>query len=182
MTRRQEVHGASVICINVYGMMPATCRDHDTMPTDFEQFEPLIAALGTLVILSLILERALSLVFEWGGWRDWIRTKHLRAPIAFAAAYTMCVSGQFDVLAAISTEVNGYQGMLSIGTFVTAAVIAGGSKGAILLFQGVLGFGRRDAVKARIDKTSAAPATTPSQSSATTAGAGDPAPPANPPR
>ena len=119
------------------------------MPTGFTEFEPLIAALATLVILSLILERALSVVFEWGGWRDWIRAKHLRAPIALAAAYWMCIWGQFDVLAAISTKVDGYQGYFSFGTLVTAAVIAGGSKGAILLFQGVLGFGR-DAVNARV--------------------------------
>ena len=40
------------------------------MPTTFSEFEPLRAALTTLVILSMILERALSVVFEWGGWRD----------------------------------------------------------------------------------------------------------------
>jgi len=41
-----------------------------------------------------------------------------------------------------------YDGM-SIGTIITAAVIAGGSKGAIKLFQGVLGFGR-EAIDAQI--------------------------------
>ena len=120
------------------------------MPTSFIDFEPLLAALATLVILSMLLERALSVVFEWGGWRDWIRTKRLRAPIALAASYWMCVWGQFDVLATISTNVEGYQGYFSFGTILTATVVAGGSKGAILLFQGVLGFGR-DAVNARIN-------------------------------
>ena len=123
------------------------------MPTTITEFEPLLAALATLVILSMILERALSVVFEWGGWRDWIRAKHLRAPIALATAYWMCVWGQFDVSAAASSKVNGYQDYFSFGTLVTAAVVAGGSKGAVLLFQGVLGFGR-DAVNARVNAKS----------------------------
>ena len=45
------------------------------MPTGFTEFEPLNAALATLVILSLILERALSVVFEWGGWCRWSATR-----------------------------------------------------------------------------------------------------------
>ena len=73
------------------------------------------------------------------------------------ASYVICVWGQFDVLSVVFAKTGGYSGALSFGTFATAAVIAGGSKGAILLFQGVLGFGR-EAVNARIAAKATKPA------------------------
>ena len=114
-----------------------------------DQYEKLLGALTMLVILSLVLERALAVFFEWGVWRDWISERHLRAPVAFVASYWVCIWADFDVLAVMFAKSGGYSGDFSFGTFATAAVVAGGSKGAILLFQGVLGFGR-EAVKERI--------------------------------
>ena len=121
-----------------------------------EQYENVLGALALLVVLALVLERALALFFEWGPWREWLEQKRLRAPLAFVAAYVLCVWGQFDVFSVIFAKPGGYEGALSFGTFATAAVLAGGSKGAILLFQGVLGFGR-EAVNARIALRSAPP-------------------------
>ena len=120
-----------------------------------EQYENVLAALALVVILAMLLERALALVFEWSLVRDWIRQKRLRVPLAFTASYIVCVWGHFDVFSVVFAKPEGYSGALSFGTFATAAVIAGGSKGAILLFQGVLGFGR-EAVKARIEARSSA--------------------------
>ena len=121
-----------------------------------EQYETVLGALALVVILAMLLERALAVVFEWSVIRNWLKEKHLRVPIALAASYVICVWGQFDVFSVIFAKEGGYSGALSFGTFATAAVIAGGSKGAILLFQGVLGFGR-DAVNARIEAKSTKP-------------------------
>ena len=121
-----------------------------------EQYEAVLGALALLVILAMLLERALAVIFEWSVLRDWLKEKRLRVPIALVASYTICVWGQFDVFSVVFAKAGGYSGAFSFGTFATAAVIAGGSKGAILLFQGVLGFGR-EAVNARIAAKSAKP-------------------------
>ena len=113
-----------------------------------EQYEAVLGALALLVILAMLLERALAVIFEWSVLRDWLKEKRLRVPIALVASYVICVWGEFDVFSVVFAKAGGIPGIL-VGTFATAAVIAGGSKGAILLFQGVLGFGR-EAVKARI--------------------------------
>ena len=120
---------------------------------DSSHYENVLGALIMLVILSLILERALAVVFEWSVWREWLVAKKLRAPIALGVAYVICIWADFDVLSVLFAKENGYSGDFSLGPLITAAVIAGGSKGAILLFQGVLGFGR-DAVKARVEARS----------------------------
>ena len=117
---------------------------------DSGHYENVVWALTMLVILSLILERALAVIFEWGGWREWLASKKLRAPIALGVAYAICIWADFDVLSILFAKENGYTGDFSLGPLITAAVIAGGSKGAILLFQGVLGFGR-ESVNARIE-------------------------------
>ncbi len=120
------------------------------------QYEAVLGALALLVILAMLLERALAVIFEWSVFRDWLKEKGLRVPIALVASYTVCVWGQFDVFSVVFAKTGGYSGAFSFGTFATAAVIAGGSKGAILLFQGVLGFGR-EAVNARIAAKSPKP-------------------------
>ena len=116
---------------------------------DTDHYQNVLGVLIMLVILSLILERGLAVIFEWGGWREWIGRKKLRAPIALVTAYVICIWYDFDVLSVLFARGNGYSGDLSLGPLITAAVIAGGSKGAILLFQGVLGFGK-EAVDARV--------------------------------
>jgi len=109
-----------------------------------------LGGLGMIVILALILERALSVVFEWGVWDVWLAKHNLRAPLAFIASYVICYALKFDILIVIGKKDPATFAVFGIGTFVTAATIAGGSKGAITLFQEVLGFakgGNPEAVK-----------------------------------
>ena len=122
---------------------------HLTSWLDPNNYADLLGALALVVILSLVLERALSVFFEWGLWKDWLERKKLLAPLSYAAAYAVCAANHFDLFAIIFRKPEGWVSALDFGTFATAAVVAGGSKGAILLFQGVLGFGR-DAVQAKI--------------------------------
>lgn len=98
--------------------------------------------LGLIVVLSMILERALAVVFEWGVWDVWLAKKRLRAPLAFVASYVICATLKFDILIVIGKKDPATFSILGIGTFLTAATIAGGSKGAITLFQNVLGFAK----------------------------------------
>ena len=68
----------------------------------------------------------------------------LRAPVAFGVSLLICMQYKFDLLSKIFESQNSL-----LGYVITAATIAGGSKGAILLFQGILGFGH-EAVKMKI--------------------------------
>ena len=100
------------------------------------------ASLGLIVVLAMILERALSVVFEWGVWDVWLAKTRLRAPITFLTAYVICSSLKFDILLVIAKKDPVTFSIFGVGTFLTAATIAGGSKGAITLFQEVLRFSK----------------------------------------
>ena len=56
----------------------------DVLPTwvDLEHFPDILSAVAIVVLVAMILERALSVPFEWAPLRDWLIRKKLRAPIA----------------------------------------------------------------------------------------------------
>jgi hypothetical protein len=127
----------------------------------------LIQALFQLVILSLMLERGLSFVFEIRlapprGFSPGKRTKAdektypmiaevlgagLKALITYVVSAGLCFAFGFDVFKFIFTDGKTLGPVLDI--FLTAAVVAGGSAGAIKLFQDVLGLSKtaRDAAR-----------------------------------
>jgi hypothetical protein len=135
--------------------------------TDFSLFssaayyQQVLGALALIVVMAMLLERALSVPFEWGLVKDFLDRTKLRAPIAFLAAWAICWQMKFDVLAVLANDKAWAWNAFSIGVLMTAAVIAGGSKGAVLLFQGVLGFGKEavDATVARKTMAASLPAT-----------------------
>lgn len=95
-----------------------------------------VEVLATVILLSLIIERALSIVFEWRPVLDKIKEKGVKEPVAFIVTLVVVMSYKFDSLAIIfSNESNSYMGYI-----ITAGVIAGGSKGSIKLFRDWLGW------------------------------------------
>ena len=93
--------------------------------------------LGTLVVLSLFVERALAPLFEWRVFLARAKDKGWKEPIALAAAVLVVYVYGFDALAVtFSRESNS-----ALGYVITAAIVAGGSKGSIKLFRDVLGWG-----------------------------------------
>ena len=125
---------------NVAREFPAEDAATDVPWLQAEHYENVIGVLAMIVVLSLILERALALTFEWSGWRDWLSKKKIKTLLAFLAAYSMCMTMDFDVLAVLFAKPNGYVGDVSFETFATAAVIAGGSKGGDSALSGRTGF------------------------------------------
>jgi hypothetical protein len=92
--------------------------------------------LGLVVVLSLFLERALALLFEWRVFIDRRGSQGLKEPIAFAAAALVVIFYQFDALAVVfSNEQPSY-----VGYVITAGIVAGGSKGSVKLFRDLLGW------------------------------------------
>jgi hypothetical protein len=125
------------------------------MDPHYEQFLTTLGALGKLVVLSIILERGLAFLFEH-DWFLYLFTyevddpanpgKKLRKPkipglqgcLALAASAAICFYYQFDILAALFDRPHADK----IGMIVTAVVAAGGSAGAIAIFQGFLNMSR----------------------------------------
>jgi len=85
----------------------------------------------------MLLERALSLIFDY-RWYKRLSGFGLKTPISLFTSWVVCNYYKFDVLSALF-EPNKPTGM---GIFLTAAIAAGGSAGAITLFQGVFKFSK----------------------------------------
>lgn len=120
-----------------------------------EQFYRAVGALAQLVVLSMVLERGLAFIFE----HDWFRMAFmkmvpdpsdptrtiresripgLRGTLALIASFAVCRLYRFDVLAALF----GRPESDMIGITITGIVAAGGSAGAIAIFQGFLNLNR----------------------------------------
>ena len=93
-----------------------------------------LEVLATVVVLSFILERALSMLFEWRPFVKRFDKKGYKEPIAFIVALVVCVHWNFDAISMIILS----ESTSLLGEAVTAGIIAGGSKGAIKLFHNVL--------------------------------------------
>jgi hypothetical protein len=101
------------------------------------EFLRVLASLAKLVILSMLLERALVLVFEY-RWYEKLNGFGLKVPITLFVSWVICSYYKFDVLGALFEP----DKTTSMGVFLTAAVAAGGSAGAITLFQNVFKFSK----------------------------------------
>ena len=109
------------------------------IPPDMSpEFFRILAALVKLVILAMLLERALVLVFDYRWFRGKISNFGFKSPIAFLVSWAVCASYDFDVLGVLFDESK----TTPMGIFITAAIVAGGSAGAITLFQGVMKFSK----------------------------------------
>ncbi len=109
------------------------------MPSELSpEFFRIMASLAKLVVLAMLLERALILIFDY-RWYEKLDGIGLKVPIAFLTAWFICNYYEFDVLSALFEP----DGTSAMGVFLTAAIAAGGSAGAITLFQGVFQFSKQ---------------------------------------
>lgn len=97
--------------------------------------ERLFEVLLAIVVLSFLIERALALLVESSLFIDKWGDPNIKELLAFGLSLAVCVIWEFDALSVIFTrEKMGY-----LGFTITAAVIAGGSKGSVKLFHDVFG-------------------------------------------
>ena len=104
--------------------------------------------IGTIVVLSLFVERFLAVFFEWRLILAAITNKGLKEPITFAVSLGVVYAYSFDAMAIIFKEEN----TSLIGFLLTAGIISGGSKGSIALFRDYLGW--KSAAQKELDKAS----------------------------
>lgn len=100
------------------------------------EFLALVVVLLKLVFFSMVLERALVILFEYRWYVKFLSNRGLKVPITYIVSWLVCDQLRFDVFAAIFNPQD--PASSDLGIFLTAAVLAGGSAGAITLFQGVL--------------------------------------------
>ena len=107
--------------------------DPNLFHLDWERTGEVLAA---VVLLSMLLERALSPFFESAWYIRRLQHKELKELIAFIVAATVCWSWKFDAVSMIvlAEKTNPF------GYLMTGAIVAGGSKGSIRLFREALGF------------------------------------------
>ncbi len=109
------------------------------MPSELSpEFFKILASLAKLVVLAMLLERALVLIFDYRWYKAKLGGFGLKVPISLLTSWFICYFYKFDVLSALF-EPNKATGM---GVFLTAAIVAGGSAGAITLFQGLFKFSK----------------------------------------
>jgi hypothetical protein len=105
-------------------------------------WERTFEAVTAIVVLSFLVERALALVFENRRLLRLFDNSGMKEVIAFAVATWVCWYAQFDALSIIILAER-----ISVpGIVLTGAVVAGGSKASVKLFQELMGV-HSDAVK-----------------------------------
>ncbi len=92
--------------------------------------------LGTIVLLSLFIERALAPIFEWRVVLNAIQEKGIKEPVALIVSFLVVYLYQFDAMAIIFSQ----ESTSFVGYLITAGVVGGGSKGSLKLFRDWLGW------------------------------------------
>lgn len=85
--------------------------------------EKAAAVLTVAFVLSVVVERGLSVIFSWRKWKERFEGKGLKVPISIAISWAICWIGGLDVVAVMVGEPVPY-----LGTFLTALLISGGAK------------------------------------------------------
>lgn len=93
-----------------------------------------------IAVLSLLVERSLSLAFEHRVWIAMEKTFNgsgLKEVVATGLSWSICNNASFDAFGLMFTRPPSTFGMV-----LTACMIAGGSKGMLKLMRDVLGVGK----------------------------------------
>src|ERR1043166_8003056 len=100
----------------------------------------LMKILWFITVLALLVERALSLVFEHPAWtrmENTCESKGFKEVVAFALCWVISNTAGFDAFGIMFTRPPS-----AFGIVLTACMIAGGSKGMLKLVRDVLGVGK----------------------------------------
>lgn len=104
----------------------------------------LLEVVVTIIVLAFLVERALSLLFEHRLYIKHFNQKGFKEPIALVVSLLVCWFWDFDAIGIVVLA----ERTSIIGKLITAAIIAGGSKGSLKLFRDLLDI-RSDAERAR---------------------------------
>ena len=97
-------------------------------------WDRLIEVLATVVVMSMLLERALAILFEYRPFVNKYDKKGVKEPITLVIAFLICRFWDFDAISMIILR----ETTSVFGQIITAGIIAGGAKGSIKLFRDVM--------------------------------------------
>jgi hypothetical protein len=97
-------------------------------------WERLGEVLVAISVFAIFLERALSLLFESRFFIRRFKEKSLKELIAFICGVIICWIWKFDALSFVFP----LEKTTIVGYIITGAIIAGGSKGSLILFRDFL--------------------------------------------
>ena len=114
--------------------------DPNLFHLDWERvFEVLVA----IVVLSFLIERALSVLFETPFFVNKVDTqgngiirKGIKELIAIIVSIIVCIIWEFDAISMVFLK----EKVTIFGAAITGGIVAGGSKGSLKLFRDILGF------------------------------------------
>ncbi|MEM6506863.1 MAG: hypothetical protein AAF711_15600 [Planctomycetota bacterium] len=136
-----------------------------------DQVMRILYSLFQLVVVSMVLERALAFIFEHRWFREYFEgidpdnppkpddpnkppsRSGYKGLLAIVIAIFICWIYKFDIM----QDIFAHEKSSALGVIITGFVLAGGSAGAITLFQGVLRMSKenrdamRDLEKAKIE-------------------------------
>lgn len=95
-----------------------------------------------VVLLAFFVERALAVIFDMERVEPMIQRRDLKPVIAMAVSIALCYGLRINVIGKLGPGSPLASSMEWLGIAVTGLVVAGGSAGAVKLFQDVLGFRR----------------------------------------
>lgn len=93
--------------------------------------------LGQFAIVVVVVESALSALFNWRVWRQVFNQRALKTPVMFAAGLLVVLGFGYDIFARILNDVGaGIEAQGNWGSvLISALIIAGGSSGINTLFR-----------------------------------------------
>ncbi len=97
-------------------------------------WERLMEVIFTIAVIAILVERALSIVFEHRLYIQIFNNRGLKEFISFGFAFIICLKWQFDVISIILSS----EKSSSVGIIITALIIAGGSKGSVKIFRDLM--------------------------------------------
>jgi len=113
-------------------------------------WETVVNELIKVVLLAFFIERALAVIFDMERVEPALERRDLKPVIAMTVSIALCYGLKINVIGAMAAVDAPLAGRLEwLGFALTGLVVAGGSAGAVKLFQDVLGLRRsvRDETK-----------------------------------
>lgn len=103
-------------------------------PVFFEiNWERTLEVVSVIVLLAFFLERALTLLFDTKFYENYLAPFHIKPLISLIISVIVCYVWEFDALSIILVK----DQMTFFGYLITASIIAGGSKGALMLLRNI---------------------------------------------
>ena len=93
-----------------------------------------------LFVLSVVIERSLSVIFESYWYNKYLQPLRIKEVIAFIISYVCILYSKIDIVAIATSN----ETLTWIGLIITALAVSGGSKISLAIFRDLLNVRNKD--------------------------------------